>query len=92
MADQNAEYNLAVRFDDQSPSFAMGFECGTFAGKVSTKCRLDPMTIHSVNKAQIQALADHYEYDITFAFVNDDWLTVQGTPKSWETLDDGTAP
>lgn len=71
----NVEYRLVLSFDDQSPSFALGYECGSIDGRMISGESFNT-TVHSVNKTQIEAIAKLRDYACEWSFVNDDWLNL----------------
>ena len=71
----DAEYGLILPFFDDSESFTLGFECGSIDGRMIAGENFNA-TVHSKNKAQIEAGAKMRGYTCTWAFLNDDWLNL----------------
>lgn len=65
---EDGQLRLVLAFGDQSPSFAMGFECGQIWARMSNQEEIDEI-VHHVNLNQIQAMCEAKNYKIA-ALIN----------------------
>lgn len=70
-------WQLVVRFIDQSPSFANGFQLGEIYQQMKDGITPFECIIVSDNARMLQRLADHCSYVMTATALSEDWDSVR---------------
>src|SRR5689334_6921730 len=74
---QEPGWELAIRFEDQSPNFAHGFECGQFWAEMKTgEVVIERATLED-NLSMIRRMADYMYYRMEATSLGDGWFAVR---------------
>lgn len=72
-----SEYKLKLEFNNQSPNFTLGFECGIVYEKMrSGQEKLDGM-FHPENREQLFEIAKTCGYQVINFSAVDEWLLIE---------------
>lgn len=75
-------YELALRFPDQSPSFAYGFEAGQLWHRLACETENIEQEIHASNRQVCALMAEARGWNVEFEEWVDDWLIVKLSQKA----------
>lgn len=92
MSEEN-EFRMLVRFPDQSPSFAYGFEAGTIWTDMIEGREIRDRAVNEHNRAVIEEMANARGYDIQRLEPSEVpgwlWLTAVPAPKGFRVHEGG---
>ena len=77
------EYSLLMKFIDQNPSFAHGFECGILWEKLKKKEAINEL-INLENVEQVRNICRRYLYDFKLIPSNNGWYQLIATPNQYK--------
>jgi len=82
----DGEWELAIRFDDQSPSYAFGFEAGQFWAEMKNGASLIQRMAMEETMPMLRRMADYQRYILTEEPVEYGWVNVTLTKTSEDPL------
>lgn len=76
------EFNIVMPFDDQSHSFAHGFECGQIWEKMKLTEKFESHLFHTQNKKQVENMCKRFHYTCKIETIDEYWsrLTAEVNP------------
>lgn len=78
---EGLEYALAFRFDDQSPSYTLGFEAGQLSEMLKAKANITRHIVHPDNLPTLHRMAEYYGYSlIVDGTAIEGWCEITATP------------
>ena len=80
MTSLDDEYSLVMPFDNQSPSFAFGFECGRLYQTMLDGKKIEFEAVHSENIKQIEILCKRFRYHFSGEEVSTGWWSINAEP------------
>lgn len=77
----STEYEMILQFDDQSPSFALGFQAGMIWKKMETREEFTEQFCGEILElVQRMASRKNYRFEITNADEHGEWFNLHAIP------------
>lgn len=75
-----SDYRLVLKFEDDSPSFASGFETGFLYKEMSDGGEIEDKYIHRTNVSMIEKVCEHFKYEYSITPLDSDWCLLNAKP------------
>jgi hypothetical protein len=75
-------FELAMRFIDQSSSFARGFKCGQIEERLSTQIPFTDLILVE-EREQIEMMCKRHLVTFTIIPISEEWLSLNVIPNIW---------
>jgi hypothetical protein len=76
----NDDYSLVMPFIDQSPSFALGFECGLLYQQMAEGKTIKDEIIHTENREQVEEICRRFRYEYEIGVSVSGWNSFNAKP------------